>query len=262
MFKSYLFVLLSALVLNAAEIRLEVEDFEGRSRLSPGETFSGRGLCGKWQRLATTIDLPQEGLYYLWTRYCSNWQTWAPTMGEANAKKLRYFSVAFNHEKELFTSDLGSAYGWDVRRIALPAGKVKVELLAVGDDPYVDVLVLTQDFAHIPEPRQHRVNGKLLADKIVGRAQFPAAKRRLVVPRGDTPAETEAFVIRGGGSALSPATVQARHDGQYLYLQYKIVQDPNHLCMFIIIEKHDNLNCRGIPISSSIYFYLLFQVPL
>ncbi|MFA6929710.1 MAG: glycoside hydrolase family 9 protein [Lentisphaeria bacterium] len=229
MFKSCIFVLLSAFVLCAAEIRLEVEDFQGRSRLSSGEYFSGRGLCGKWQRLSTTLDIPQEGLYYLWTRYCSNWQSWASRMGEANAKKLRYFSVAFNNEKQLFTADLGSAYGWDVRRIALPAGKVKVELQAVGDDPYVDVLVLTQDFEYIPEPRRHRVsgNGKLLADKILGRAQFPPVRRSLVVPRGDTPAETEAFVIRGGGPALSSATVKARHNGQHLFLQYKVFQDPN-----------------------------------
>jgi hypothetical protein len=241
MFKVCAFVLLSAFIINAAEIRLEVEDFQGRSRLSQGEHFSGRGLCGKWQRLSGSVDIPQEGLYYLWTRYCSNWQTWAPSMGEANARKLRYFSVSLNDQKHLFTADLGSAYGWDVRRIALPGGKLKVELQAVGADPYVDVLVLTEDFTYIPEPRRHRVSGRnqLVADNIVGRKQFPSAKRSLLVPRAANPVETEPFVVRGGGPALTPATVKARHDGQYLFLQYKVIQDHNS------IDANDNTLWNG-----------------
>ncbi len=222
--KIFVFILLSMLSLHAAEIRLEVEDFAGKGKLFPGHCFSGRGLYGKWKKLTTTVEIPEAGLYYLWVRYNSNWHNYAKTLGELNARKLRYFEVSLNGEKRIIDTDLGTDYGWTVYRAALQKGKLKIELKRIGEDPYVDVLVLTKDFNDIPEPQKHLDNGRLVPDKIDGRPAIPPAVRKLSIPRSAAPAVAEQLVRLGGSPARYATTVRTRHDGKSVSFNFECFQ--------------------------------------
>ena len=211
-------------VLWGVEITVEAESLAGKSAIRKRSGFSGGAFSGKWTELTGSAEIPVAGLWYVWVRYSTDWKRWESKFGTAGARKLRSFRLIVGDNSELFEAIDGSPWSWGCRRMALPKGKILLKLQAVGGDPYVDVIVFTRDPEFVPKRDFTKTQ-----DVIDGAAVIPRARRSIAVPRGENFAETQDFVIRGGGKSRKKTSAFLRHDGRTLFVRIRCEQDKSTL---------------------------------
>lgn len=219
----------------AVEIVLEAEDFKGKGRLVEGRDCSGRGRYGKWNKLTHKAKIPKDGRYYIWIRYSYNWQMW-------NIRNLRDFALTLNGKRHIVNDDVGD-YGWLVLEEYFPAGELSLTLEKIGNDPYVDVIIITDDSSYLPKIRKHIVKGKWHNDKIINQP-FVGIGKKVEIPKTAIPeidgkltdqawsnaAVDDNFRLRHNGeSPTLPTRALLCHDKQNLFLAFRCTQDTDKL---------------------------------
>ena len=214
----YIFLLLFFCVCESAFsniIKVEAESFKGKSAIRKNRSgHSGNSFVGKFSKISNSIEIPKSGIWYVWVRYNQVWQNWATKLGESTARQMRSFKLSLNNSSEVFDSFASTPWAWSRKRVALNKGKVALTLEAVGVDPYIDLLIFTQDENYIPPRKFSRKE-----DEIEGIKVIPKSSYNVKVPRSNKYIALSSFVIKGGAKSKYNSTTFLRHDGKNLFVK-------------------------------------------
>ena len=206
-------------------ITLEAESFQGKCAIRtnrPGH--SGNSFVGKFTKLTHAVNIPHDGIWYVWMRSNQDYRNWVQTFGKAKAEKMRSLKLTIGGNEEVFDAFAKSPWGWSRRKLALKKGPDTVTVEAVGIDPYFDLVIFTQDEKFIPKR-----NYTSKTDEISGMAVIPPTPYILKIPRGKNFVKSSPMVLRSGKKAKHKSEVFLRHDGKTLFVRIECEQPKSTL---------------------------------